>query len=260
MKITQQVSAFDENIVLLHFDGDLNATDCLSTSSIFQEIIDSKRYFIMAMMENVTFISSPFLGELMGCKLRLVEKGGNLVIVGLSYDQREKLIMMGADHIFKFYPDTHTAYNQFQWDYNDGVQTLQLTVPPKMHIVPAMRRLISGVARQKGYSSKDAFRIETIVDEIANNAIEHGDGSQDGIDLELRIGKTKVEVLIRNKTSTDKVRNLEAAINQGQQAAIQPDSTRGRGLALVKLISNAMNVTFDNNGTYVKITKNRGDS
>ncbi len=258
MKITQQVSPFDDKIVLLHFEGDLNATDCKQTSVLFQEIIDSKRYFIMAIMEQVTFISSPFLGELMGCKLRLVEKGGNLVIVGLNYDQREKLIMMGADHIFKFYPDTHTAYNQFQWDYNDGVQILQLTVPPKMHVVPAMRRLISGIARQKGYSSKDAFRIETIVDEIANNAIEHGDKTQADIDLELRIGKTKVEVLIRNKTSTEKVRNLENAVSQGQQA-IQQDSTRGRGLALVKLISNAIDVSFDNNGTFIRITKNRGD-
>ena len=86
MRISQQISAHDDRIVLLHFEGDLNASDCEATSKIFQGIIDSKKYFIVALMENVTFVSSPFLGELMGCKLRLVEKGGNMVIVGQSLD------------------------------------------------------------------------------------------------------------------------------------------------------------------------------
>ncbi len=259
MRISQQISAQDERIVLLHFDGDLNASDCEATSKIFQEIINSKKFFIIALMENVTFVSSPFLGELMGCKLRLVEQGGNMVIVGLNYDLRERLIQMGADKIFQFYPDTHTAYNHYHWEYTQTAQVVTITLPPKLQAVPAVRRFIAGIARQKGYTSRDSFRIETIVDEIANNAIEHGDASQPGITVELRIDRRKFELLVRNQTLMDKATQLKYAVEANQEASKGGD-TRGRGLALVKLISNSINVSIDNAGTEVKIMKMREDS
>ncbi len=260
MRISQQISAQDDRIVLLHFEGDLNAGDCAATAKIFQEIIDSRKYFIIALMENVTFVSSPFLGELMGCKLRLVEKGGNLVLVGLRYELREKLIMMGADKIFNFYPDTHTAYNHYHWEYTQTAQVVKVTMPPKLQSVPAVRRFISGIARQKGYTSRDAFRIETIVDEIANNAIEHGDASQGEIGIELRIDRRKFELVVRNKTLMDKANQLKIVIDSNKEKAGGTDESRGRGLALVKLISNSINVSIDNSGTEVKITKMREDS
>ncbi len=259
MRLSQVVSAHDERIMLLHFDGDLNATDCESTSKIFQAIIDSKKYFIIALMENVTFMSSPFLGELMGCKLRLVEKGGNLVIVGLNYDLRERLIQMGADKIFQFYPDTHTAYNHFHWEYSETSQVVQISLPPKLQAVPAVRRFIAGIAKQKGYTSRDSFRIETIVDEIANNAIEHGDTSQPEISVELRIDRKKFELLIRNKTLMNKANQLKYVVDSNKDRT-QGNDQRGRGLALVKLISNSINVSIDKSGTEVKITKIREDS
>lgn len=259
MRISQQVSTHDDRIMLLHFEGDLNAGDCASTAKIFQEIIDSKKYFIVALMENVTFVSSPFLGELMGCKLRLVEKGGNMVVVGLGYDLREKLIMMGADKIFNFYPDTHTAYNHYHWEYTQTAQVVKIAMPPKLQSVPAVRRFIAGIAKQKGYTSRDAFRIETIVDEIANNAIEHGDASQPEIGIELRIDRKKFELLVRNKTLMDKANQLKYVIESNKEKS-GTDDQRGRGLALVKLISNSINVSIDKSGTEVKITKMREDS
>ena len=259
MRISQQISSHDERIVLLHFEGDLNASDCESTSKIFQAIIDSRKYFIIALMENVSFVSSPFLGELMGCKLRLVEKGGNMVIVGLNYDLRERLIQMGADKIFQFYPDTHTAYNHYHWEYTQESQVVKLTMPPKLQAVPAVRRFIAGIAKQKGYTARDSFRIETIVDEIANNAIEHGDLSQPEVSLELRIDRKKFELMVRNKTLMDKASQLKYVIESNKEVEKNGDQ-RGRGLALVKLISNAINVSVDKSGTEVKITKLREDT
>ena len=259
MRISQQISAHDPRIVLLHFEGDLNASDCEATSKIFQEIIDSRKYFIIALMENVTFVSSPFLGELMGCKLRLVEQGGNMVIVGLNYDLRERLIQMGADKIFQFYPDTHTAYNHYHWEYTQTAQVVTIGLPPRLQAVPAVRRFISGIARQKGYTARDSFRIETIVDEIANNAIEHGDATQPEVTVELRIDRRKFELTVRNRTLMDKASQLKYALEATKEAA-QGGETRGRGLALVKLISNSINVSIDNAGTEVKITKMREDS
>jgi anti-sigma regulatory factor (Ser/Thr protein kinase) len=122
-----------------------------------------------------------------------------------------------------------------------------------------VRRFISGIAKQKGYTARDAFRIETIVDEIANNAIEHGDASQPEISVELRIDRRKFELLVRNKTLMDKANQLKYVLEANKETA-QSGDTRGRGLALVKLISNSINVSIDKSGTEVKITKMREDS
>jgi anti-sigma regulatory factor (Ser/Thr protein kinase) len=168
--------------------------------------------------------------------------------------------MMGADKIFNFYPDTHTAYNHYHWEYTQTAQVVKIGMPPKLQSVPAVRRFIAGIARQKGYTSRDAFRIETIVDEIANNAIEHGDSSQPEIEIELRIDRKKFELLVRNKTLMDKANQLKYVIDSNRETAHGADESRGRGLALVKLISNSINVSIDKAGTEVKITKMREDS
>jgi hypothetical protein len=39
-------------------------------------------YFVIVDLENVDFVSSPAVGVLMGCRRRLIEKKGNLVLVG----------------------------------------------------------------------------------------------------------------------------------------------------------------------------------
>jgi anti-sigma regulatory factor (Ser/Thr protein kinase)/anti-anti-sigma regulatory factor len=259
MKIVQQESDLDKRILLLHFEGDLNATDCDSTSQVFQSIIDSGKFFIMAILDRVTFTSSPFLGELMGCKLRLTEKGGDLVLVGLPFNQREKLVQMGADRIFRFFPDTHTAYRNWQWDHGDAIQIIRIEIPPNLSAVPAVRRFASGIARQKGYSSRDTFRIETIVDEIANNAIEHGESDQLSVVLQLKIDKHRIELEVQNKTRLDKAEQLRKLLIE---SADEKDGfgQRGRGIALVKLISQSIDISIDSAGTKVSVTKLREDA
>jgi hypothetical protein len=57
----------------------------------------------------------------------------------------------------------------------------------------------------------------------------------------------------------DKANQLKYVLEANKETA-QSGDTRGRGLALVKLISNSINVSIDKSGTEVKITKMREDS
>ncbi|MFC1586443.1 ATP-binding protein [Fibrobacterota bacterium] len=249
-----QTSEFDNRIALLNLEGNLNIEDCDKIGEIFDGILDSGKTHIICIMNDALFISSPFLGKLMGCKLRLREKEGNMVMVGLNYEVREKLTLMGANRVFQFYSDIQTAYNYFNWDFNEKAQTLKLSVPPHLRSVPSVRRFISGIAKQKGYIQKDAFRIETIVDEIMNNAIEHGEKSQPEISMEFNIDKKKM-----NKTLLDEVKNLESLMNSEIPVNSESDF-RGRGLALVKLISDAVDLSYDKDSTCVQIVKKREDN
>ena len=59
MRISQQISSHDERIVLLHFERRSQRQRLRSHQQDLPGIIDSKKYFIVALMENVTFVSSP---------------------------------------------------------------------------------------------------------------------------------------------------------------------------------------------------------
>ncbi|MBF0433453.1 MAG: ATP-binding protein [Fibrobacteria bacterium] len=256
MKISREISSVDEKIVLCQLEGDLDISGCNELDAELSSILEAGKFFVMAIMEKVTDISSPFIGKLIECRQQLINKGGNLVIVGLPPDLKKGMLLMGIDKIFSFYNDAHLAYNRFHWDYVETAHPLKLTFPPKLECVPAVRLLISGIAKQKGYSAKDSFRIETIADEIANNAIEHGDATQTEIGLEFYIDRNRIELSIKNKTHLDKADNLKYIINSNKRSSVD-EKTFGRGLAMVKLISNSINVAVDNTGTYVKVTKTK---
>jgi anti-sigma regulatory factor (Ser/Thr protein kinase)/anti-anti-sigma regulatory factor len=256
MKATRRASEFDDRIILLELEEELAIEDCQGISAIFQQIIDSGKYYVIMIMEKITMISSPFLGKLMGCKLRLKERDGNLVIVGLGYEQKEKLFSMGANKVFQFYSDINSAYNYYQWAHKKTEQLLKLSMPPNLQAVPAVRRFLSSIAAQKGYVNKDAFRIETIVYEIANNAIEHGDSEQNEINMEYRINKDQVQLQVRNKTCPENTANLESLLNSSQEFNVG-DDYRGRGLALVKLICNGIDASYDDTSTIINVTKMR---
>lgn len=246
---------------MLVFEGELRPEDGEAASRAFAEALAEGRSFVIAQMQNVTLITSPFVGVLMECRSGLVEKGGNLALVGLDFDLREQMSSLGADRIFPFYSDLQAAYRHFRSARGNLAQSISLTMSPRLSAVPAVRRLVSGLARQKGFGSKDAFRLETMVDEITNNAIEHGDPSQTSISIEMRLDRMRVELLVRNKTEAEKSRNLARFAGEGsaRQGLVGNSGSRGRGLALVKLISNSFNVSIDKNGTAVRVTKLRED-
>lgn len=258
MKLNEFVNPSNPAIIHLEFYDDLAAEDCDLVLQKFQILVKEQKMFVLALMASVTSIAPPFLGALMDCKKKLTEKGGALVLVGLNASIMENFMQLGADKVFHFSADVPAAMHRINWEKADGTQILRLTLPPNLQIIPAARRLLSGIARQKGYSSRDAFRIETLVDEIANNAIEHGASDQSDIYIEAKISRHKLELLVRNKTRLDKVGQLQEIIDSNR-AVLRGHATRGRGLALIKLISKSLNVTIDKNGTCVSVTKNRED-
>ena len=119
--------------------------------------------------------------------------------------------------------------------------------------VPPLRKFISEVALAKGYSSRDSYRIETIVDEIVNNAIEHGDGLPPEISLETQINRRRFALTVRNRTAPDQSSRFKNVIESSRRP-LRIDARRGQGLALVKLISDSLEVSFDGAGTKVTIT------
>ena len=115
------------------------------------------------------------------------------------------------------------------------------------------------IARQKGYGQRDSFRIETIVDEVCNNAVEHGPSkAKKNVDLNIKIDRDKIEIEVINVSDPDKLENLKA-ISKSVAKAPDPKmgQKRGRGLTLIKMLANDLSINFSGEGTSVLVTKLR---
>ncbi len=249
----------DARITLLTLKGSLDLTSVENLMDSFESMVAEGRYFVIVDMEHVDFVSSPSVGALMGCRCRLIEKKGNLVLVGLSLSLREKLNLMGANRIFRYYNDVKTVLSDYRWEYDNLAQKVNLQIPANPAYVPAIRRMISSIVLQKGYNRKDAFRIETIVDELSNNAIEHGDHSQKMFFIEFALDREKVELSVRNRTSEIDPSLARSVQEKFNNPVVDDESIRGRGLALVKMLSSELRLDIDAGGTTVHVTKVRED-
>lgn len=260
LKIEVKEAVDAEKVSVMHFSGDLVSECVHQINQSFTEIIKGSRHFIIAEMSAVTLISSAALGEFMGCRKRLIEHGGELVFSGIKLDIRTKLNLMGATKIFRLYSDVRTALASYKWEVERKPEKLHLKFPPFLKIVPPVRQLVSRIAKQKGYGNRDSFRIETIVDEICNNAIEHGkNGAGDLIDLTVTIDPDKIEIDVVNISDPEKLEVLTALLvpDDGTSKKSKSDLKRGRGLTLIKMLSDELSVDCTEQGTSVHVKKVR---
>jgi anti-anti-sigma factor len=255
----QEVPGAD-GVAILHFTGDLVSDTVQSINECFSTIIAKSKLFAIVDMAAVTLISSAALGEFMGCRKRLVEQGGDLVFTGLNLEMRTKLNLMGATKIFRIYNDIRTALNSYKWEIERQPEKIHISFPPYLKIVPPLRQLVSRIARQKGYGNRDSFRIETIVDEICNNAVEHGKpGAGAPIDLTVMIDPDKIEIDVRNMSDPEKAASLTALLLPENEEVdkLKPGLRRGRGLTLIKMLSDELSVDCTGQGTSVHVKKVR---
>ncbi len=259
IKIEIKDVAGTENAVILYFSGELVSESVQRISECIESVILKSKRFVIVDMKSVTLISSAVLGEFMGCRKRLADKGGNLVFSGLNLEMRTKFNLMGATKIFHIYGDIRSALNFYKWEIERQPEKLHVSFPPYLKIVPPLRQLVSRVARLKGYGNRDSFRIETIVDEICNNAVEHGKpGPDETVDLGVMVDPDKIEIDVSNTSDPDKLASLTALLvpeNANEKA--KPDLKRGRGLALIKMLTDELSVDCSGKGTSVHVKKVR---
>ncbi len=259
IKIECRQSAECPEIVIVTFEGELDSQSIQKIGRSFDIVLEGNYVYAVADMSKVKSISSAALGELMGCRTRLLERGGDLVLAGLNIVLREKLTAMDANKVFRFFTDVRSSVNAYNWEYHGRAEMLELEFPSKLQFVPPVRQLASRVAKQKGYGNRDSFRIETIVDEICNNAVEHGvEEGESGIDLALVIDRKKIEIKVSNRSDPDKIDSLkEISKSLFVPQVLTEDTKRGRGLALVKMLSNDFEIEYSDVGTCVHVTKLR---
>jgi anti-sigma regulatory factor (Ser/Thr protein kinase) len=127
--------------------------------------------------------------------------------------------------------------------------------------VPGIRTGIGRVAVNFGFNDKEVYEIETVIDEICNNAIEHGSkGKNNAVSLVCKFDKRYIEISIKDSGSPDF--NVEEIIKEGQrlmeeeaQKPILDTIRRKRGLMIVKKYVDMMDIKSNADGTVVNMMK-----
>lgn len=141
------------------------------------------------------------------------------------------------------------------------MQEIKITMSAYFGFVPGIRTGIGRVAVNFGFNDKEVYEIETVLDEICNNAIEHGSkGKFNTVSLEIKFDKRYMEINIKDSGSPQF--NVEEVLEEGKrlmeeeaQKPILDTIRRKRGLMIVKKYVDKMDIKTNADGTVVSMVK-----
>jgi anti-sigma regulatory factor (Ser/Thr protein kinase) len=191
----------------------------------------------------------------MSARRRLRKIGGDLALSGLPDNLSEKLSLMGVDRVFRFYATPKNAFEDFSDQEN--AETVSMRLPARPEYVTALRHTLSALLKQKGYDPKTVFRVETIADELANNAIEHGTHKQGCFVFYISLAHGRVDLAARNAHPPMDAVEIDALREKFMNPSVDAESIRGRGIALIKMLSDHVNLDVTRDQTTVSVTKYR---
>jgi anti-sigma regulatory factor (Ser/Thr protein kinase) len=141
------------------------------------------------------------------------------------------------------------------------MQEFRFEMPANLEFVPVIRVALQNIAFIFGFSDKEAYEIEFVVDEICNNAIEHGSKGKDKtITMECKFDKQYIEIIVKDSGSPHF--NVDEILKEGRRLMEEESEKqtlnifrRKRGLIIVQKYVDKMDITSDPNGTIVKMVK-----
>lgn len=102
-------------------------------------------------------------------------------------------------------------------------------------------------AKDFGFSNDDCYQVKLAVSEIVANAIQHGSSRPDD----------PIRISVRSKDSALVVEVLDTGVFVGTDEEAGELSERGRGLELVALMMDDVELTPGDEGTLLRFTKRR---
>lgn len=138
--------------------------------------------------------------------------------------------------------------------------SITFTIPAHLHEVPPIRAAVGKLVLKSGHSKKTAFHSAVIVDELLNNAIEHGSKSDSKVQLHIKCEKKQIQITCEDEGGASKVKKekMIALMSHNKEAK----GIRGRGLTkLVRQYAKAIHVHNTKSGGIqitVRVAEKRG--
>lgn len=131
-----------------------------------------------------------------------------------------------------------------------GQQYVKFKIPSDYIYVGPIRAFVKQLAQRLEFSQMKSEDIELTVDEMCSNAIEHGScGINSDILLALMVNDDCLEILVRDQGKTgETVSWLQTWLPEEIEEKISTESERGRGILLVKLLSDRLDIKPNSQG------------
>jgi anti-sigma regulatory factor (Ser/Thr protein kinase) len=132
---------------------------------------------------------------------------------------------------------------------------LAVSFPGELEYIPLVRKMISEVLRVLKFSEKFTFRSEFIIDELCNNAVIYGSGTDRSlVEIQCNAFGDRVEFTVKDRGgSSENIKRLRQAIAEGP-------TEKGGGLELVRMLAEKVECTVDErNVTQIHVVRKRDD-
>lgn len=237
---------------------DMQIIDVEYFKYIFRPYFESKNLSFILDFSNVTDISAEVLGVMVELKSKFEERDSLFILKISSNESYKKIVKYELNKIFYIGSTLEDCMLKINWENNELTEKIRINFSPSFQFMQPVRNFVKSIADIKGFSRNDAYRIQTVVDELCSNAVEHGTwGDGDNfVRLALLVSREKVEVYVHNMTGKKEIDKLKRVYEKDKTDILrQMDSLRGRGIAIVKMLSNKLNVKISENRTIVRVVK-----
>ncbi|UCG53491.1 MAG: anti-sigma factor antagonist, partial [Candidatus Latescibacterota bacterium] len=158
--IELSVLSEQDDITVLKVDGHLDSVSTGALEQKLNEIIAGGAYRVVVDLANVSYISSGGWGILVSEVKRLREKGGDVVLVGMSPEVYDVYELLGFCDILKALPDVGAARTYFQKPLEERVaEKSEAAYVPDLD-VPEPGAPTDGLAGEVAPAEWDSLRIE----------------------------------------------------------------------------------------------------
>lgn len=253
-----------KDILFINFIEEISEKDIVAIDNKFDELITKGTPFVIINLSNVKTIKGSPIGDLIEWRSKISHSfQGDIVLANPNEIISNTLTEWEVDKIFPIFDSTTDAINYLFWEYKGLTENILFSIPSNLIFVPPIRTFVRNAVSGKNYSDREAFQIEMIVDELCNNAIEHG--SKDTlniVEISISLGRDKIEINVANGIdyiSSNSNQVTENMMKWMEKPNTSIDEPRGRGLALVKMLVNDFDIDSSEDGTCVHVTKYRED-
>jgi len=113
---------------------------------------------------------------------------------------------------------------------------IEIKLPNNVAFICALRAFIKSLARRMGFQSPKVEDIELVVDELCNNAMEHGSDPNSLVRIVISIRDSALDILIRDEGKKGS-RQFLGDLPRIRRKRASPYSERGHGIYIVEMLS-----------------------
>ncbi|MEP7029064.1 MAG: ATP-binding protein [Candidatus Eisenbacteria bacterium] len=135
------------------------------------------------------------------------------------------------------------------------VEVIHLTIPSRLELLPLVDQLAAGISERMAFDEESRVQISISVLEAGTNAIQHGNCVDPSklVDMAFRIHPDRLEVVVKDCGPGFDLSKITSDITSPEHLL----DLRGRGIYMMRSCMDAVDFTFDPDGTTCRLVKAR---